>query len=105
MLIRIVKMTFKEESIYAFLQMFNERKTTIRNFPGCTHLELWQDKHQPTVYFTYSHWNDEVSLDHYRYSNFFKETWTLAKQHFASKPEAYSIHQVMIEPSTSLSLT
>jgi heme-degrading monooxygenase HmoA len=92
-----VKMTFNEEAIPAFLSMFNERKTTIRNFPGCSHLELWQDKHHPTVYFTYSHWESEEALDHYRYSEFFKETWALTKQHFALKAEAYSIQQVAIE--------
>lgn len=98
MLIRIVKMSFKEEAIESFLQMFNERKTKIRNFPGCTHLELWRDKNHSNIYFTYSHWEDEEALDHYRYSAFFKETWTLTKQHFAEKAEAYSIHQVVVEP-------
>jgi heme-degrading monooxygenase HmoA len=90
-------MTFKEDAVEIFLQLFNERKSKIRNFEGCTHLALWQDKHHPTIYFTYSHWKDEASLDHYRYSDFFKETWTLTKQHFAAKAEAYSISQVVLE--------
>ncbi len=98
MLIRIVKMTFKEDAVESFLAFFHERKSMIRNFPGCMHLELWQDKHHPTVYFTYSHWLSEDSLDHYRYSEFFKETWTFTKQHFAAKAEAYSISQVVVEP-------
>lgn len=97
MLIRIVKMTFQEHSIDTFLQFFNERKKTIRHFKGCSHLELWQDKHHPNVYFTYSHWESEEALDHYRYSAFFKETWTFTKQHFAAKAEAYSINQVIVE--------
>ncbi len=97
MLIRIIKMTFREESVKVFLAFFNERKERIRNFPGCSHLELWQDKHQPCVYFTYSHWENEAALDHYRYSDFFKETWTFTRQHFSSKAEAYSIQQVIVE--------
>jgi heme-degrading monooxygenase HmoA len=75
MLIRIVKMTFKEESIPDFLQFFLERKQRIRNFPGCSQLELWQDKHQPNIYFSYSTWENEEALNHYRYSEFFKEIW------------------------------
>ena len=95
MLIRIVKMTFKEESVPEFLAFFNQRKERIRHFPGCSHLELWQDKHHPATWFTYSHWESEEALDHYRFSEFFKETWTFTRQHFAARPEAYSITKVM----------
>lgn len=98
MLIRIVKMTFKEESVETFLAFFNERKERIRHFPGCRHLELWQDKHHPNVYFTYSTWKSEEALDHYRYSEFFKETWSVTKTFFAARAEAYSIRQVTVEP-------
>ena len=90
-------MTFKEEAVESFLRFFNERKEKIRHFAGCSHLELWQDKHHPTIYFTYSHWESEAALDHYRYSAFFKETWAFTKQHFAAKAEAYSISQVVVE--------
>jgi quinol monooxygenase YgiN len=96
MLIRIVKMRFKPEAIDPFLDLFNERKQTIRHFPGCRHLELWQDTKDPAIFFTYSHWDNESALDHYRYSEFFKETWALTKQHFSEKPEAYSIGQVVV---------
>lgn len=95
MLIRIVKMNFKEESLDTFLAFFNERKDRIRHFPGCSHLELWQDLHQPSVWFTYSIWESETALDHYRYSDFFKETWAFTRQHFAGKAEAYSIRKVV----------
>jgi heme oxygenase (mycobilin-producing) len=44
MIIRIVKMVFKEDEIGAFKTLFDERKSLIRSFEGCTHLELWQDK-------------------------------------------------------------
>ena len=44
MLIRIVRMTFKEENVGEFLENFEANKEKIRNFPGCNHLELWQDE-------------------------------------------------------------
>jgi quinol monooxygenase YgiN len=94
MIIRIVKMTFRHEEIEAFKTLFDQRKTLIRNFEGCTHLELWQDKAQPNIFFTYSYWDSEAHLEAYRTSHFFDDTWTLTKQKFAARPEAWSVNQV-----------
>jgi len=95
MITRIVKMTFREEEINAFQTFFEERRQLIRNFEGCTHLELWQDKANPTVFFTYSHWHSESHLNAYRSSDFFADTWTLTKQKFAAKPEAWTVEPRM----------
>ena len=94
MIIRIVKMTFQEEEIDAFKALFDERKSLIRNCDGCTHLELWQDKNMPQVFFTYSWWQSEKDLDNYRKSHFFEDTWRLTKQKFAAKPEAWTVKQM-----------
>jgi hypothetical protein len=94
MIIRIVKMVFREEEIEAFKQLFEERKSLIRNFEGCSHLELWQDKSHPGTFFTYSWWDSEEHLTNYRTSHFFDDTWTLTKQKFAAKPEAWSVNAV-----------
>ena len=91
MIVRIVQMTFKEDCIDAFTSFFEARKQTIRNFQGCTHLELWQDSKNPTIFFTYSNWDSETDLDHYRFSEFFKDTWRHTKAMFASKPQAWSV--------------
>lgn len=91
MIVRIVQMTFRPEATEAFTTMFEERKATIRGFDGCTHLELWQDPKQPNIFFTYSNWISEQHLDHYRFSEFFKETWGLTKALFADKPQAWSV--------------
>ncbi|MBL7744362.1 MAG: antibiotic biosynthesis monooxygenase [Chitinophagaceae bacterium] len=93
---RIVKMVFRPEEIGKFQQLFAERKDHIRHFPGCRHLELWQDDKQKNVFFTYSIWDSEEYLDHYRFSGFFKETWTLTKALFAGKPEAWTLNQLVI---------
>lgn len=87
-------MVFRTEEIQAFQSLFLERKHLIRQFEGCTHLELWQDKNNPTVFFTYSHWDSEEHLDAYRTSSFFDETWRLTKQKFAEKPEAWTVTQM-----------
>lgn len=87
-------MVFKEENITTFQQLFAERKHRIRHFEGCHHLELWQDDKQKNIFFTYSIWESEAHLDHYRFSEFFKETWTMTRALFADKPEAWTLHQL-----------
>jgi heme oxygenase (mycobilin-producing) len=94
MIIRIVKMVFRPDEVASFQSLFEERKSLIRNFEGCTHLELWQDKVHPHTFFTYSWWDSEEHLDAYRASHFFDDTWTLTKKKFAAKPEAWSVKQV-----------
>ena len=91
MIIRIVQMTFRESAVDEFLALFSERKSTISSFKGCTHLELWQDTKQPNVFFTHSHWLTEADLDHYRFSDFFKDTWGRTRVLFSSAPQAWSV--------------
>lgn len=96
MIVRIVQMTFREEEVDNFIRLFSERKQLIRNFNGCQHLELWQDSKEQNVFFTYSIWTGEESLDHYRFSELFKDTWAKTKQLFADKPKAWSVTQKMV---------
>ncbi len=96
MLVRIVKMNFKEDCIEPFKAFFEERKEHIRNFDGCTHLQLWQDTLHPNVFFTYSHWVDETALLHYRNSSFFRDTWQQTKEMFAAKAEAWSVNPIVV---------
>lgn len=94
----MVKMTFREEAIDAFKVFFEERKQRIRNFDGCTHLELWQDSNHANIFFTYSHWLDEAALNHYRNSSFFRDTWQQTKQLFSARAEAWSVNQLVVLP-------
>jgi heme-degrading monooxygenase HmoA len=87
-------MSFRKEHIETFKKMFDEKKEIIATFPGCRHLELWQDDKNPGAFFTYSIWNSEADLDHYRFSSFFKETWAFTKSLFAAKPEAWTLNPV-----------
>ena len=91
MLVRIVKLTFKTENISSFEQVFEETKEQIRNFDGCTFLELYQEMKSPNVFFTYSHWDSPEALEKYRNSDFFKAVWAKTKVLFNAKPEAWSI--------------
>ncbi len=96
MIVRIVKMTFRTEEVDNFTELFNERKSLIRKFEGCNHLELWQEAGKPNVVFTYSIWDSEQHLDHYRFSELFKDTWAKTKALFADKPQAWSVEQKMV---------
>jgi quinol monooxygenase YgiN len=96
MIVRIVKMEFQEDKVTDFLHLFEERKERIRHFEGCNHLELWRQSGKSNIFFTYSHWNAESDLNHYRFSDFFKETWQLTKAMFATKAEAWSVEQEVV---------
>ena len=96
MIVRIVKMTFREDQVDNFLALFNERKKLIRNFDGCRHLELWQETGKTNVFFTYSFWDSGQHLDHYRFSALFKDTWAKTKALFSDDPQAWSVEQKMV---------
>ncbi len=98
MLIRIVRMTFREEATEAFLENFDANKEEIRNFAGCSHLELWQDENQKNIFITYSHWESEAALNQYRDSELFKTVWSFTKTLFAEKPVAFSSKKIQELP-------
>lgn len=84
-------MEFREEKTEAFLSNFEEVKEKIRNFPGCCFLELYRDKNNETIFFTYSRWEDEGDLENYRNSPLFKEVWSQTKPMFRKRAEAWSV--------------
>jgi len=98
MFIRIVKLSFHEEHLPAFFDNFNEIKDQIRNFPGNTFLELYQDKQNPSIIFTYSIWENESDLENYRHSELFKSVWSFTKALFNDKPQAWSVDKLASLP-------
>lgn len=98
MFVRIVKMHFQESQIETFLANFNKVKEKIRNFEGNQFLELYQDKQNPCIFFTYSYWETEENLETYRNSVLFKKVWEETKILFSDKPEAWSVDKVISLP-------
>lgn len=95
MLIRIVKMTFFSNRTDEFQTRFENIKEKIIAFEGCELLELYQDKNDANIFFTYSYWKSEQSLNQYRKSAFFKEVWSETKKMFSKKPEAWSVDKIV----------
>lgn len=91
MFVRIVKMSFHSKHIDEFSAMFNEKKEFIRASEGCNLLELYQNKNNPEVFFTYSYWEKEENLENYRNSELFKKVWKQTKTYFNDKPQAWSV--------------
>lgn len=91
MIVRVVRMHFREGEIESFLEIFNANKEAIRNFPGCTYMDLMRDLTSPTTLVTISHWNGPDDLEAYRVSPLFKSVWSRVRPLFARKPEAFSI--------------
>lgn len=93
MIIRIVRMHFTETGEAEFLEIFNRHKQAIRNFQGCSHLELLKDLDHPHCYCTLSHWNAQANLDAYRKSALFEEVWGQVKSLFAERSQAFSVEK------------
>ncbi len=89
-MIRIVRLSFKQEHVKDFLTLFDERKERIRSFEGCQYLELWQDNESPNVFYTFSLWQSPASLESYRISAIFQDTWSKVSIWFNEKPKAFS---------------
>lgn len=83
-------MEFEPGKVEEFIANFEENKKNIRAFGGCFKLQLLQDKHNTNIFFTYSYWVDEPSLERYRNSELFTEVWAKTKVLFNAKPVAWS---------------
>jgi quinol monooxygenase YgiN len=94
MINRIVRMSFRPEEVENFLKVFEASKEKIAAFEGCEGLNLLRDSKQTNVLFTYSYWRDETCLNHYRYSELFKDTWSKTKVLFNEKAQAWSLDLV-----------
>jgi heme-degrading monooxygenase HmoA len=88
-------MSFHEENIPKFLENFDLMKEKIRNAPGNRLLELYQDKNNPELFFTYSYWETENDLENYRNSELFYDVWQFTKKLFNDKPEAWSVDKLV----------
>ncbi|MCW3075673.1 MAG: antibiotic biosynthesis monooxygenase [Bacteroidetes bacterium] len=87
-------MSFIPEKIEEFKAVFEANWTHIKSFPGCSHVELLQDLNNPSVFFTYSLWEDEASVENYRQSELFKRVWAATKILFNDKPQAWSVSPI-----------
>jgi len=90
MINRIVKLTFKEENIPAFKKLFEDNWREIKNQTGCFDVKLLQDINNPTIFFTYSLWDSESSIEKYKQSKLFEMIWPQTKALFGAAPEAWS---------------
>ena len=79
MFVRIVKMSFEPEKVEEFLSNFDKIKDKVRSYKGCNLLELYRDKDNTNILFTYSYWDTEQDLENYRNSELFKGIWAKPK--------------------------
>lgn len=90
MFIRIVKLSIQPDKQEQFESLFNRFKGEIRNQKGCSGLKLLKDKSGDSVFFTYSIWDEQQSLENYRNSKLFESVWAETKSYFSAKAEAWS---------------
>jgi quinol monooxygenase YgiN len=94
MITRIVKLSFQADKVDSFLALFDQVVTKVNAYPGCHHMHMLQDIHEPTSFITYSQWENEDVLNNYRDSDLFQTIWPTIKPWFAAKAEAWSLINV-----------
>lgn len=95
MLIRVVKLSIKPESVDAFLSNFEQVRSTIIGFDGCHYLELLSDTERESIFFTYSHWESDQHLEAYRNSPIFSDIWRTTKTMFDQPAQAWSLDSIV----------
>lgn len=90
MIVRIVRMTLRPESVDSFMTMFDEIHERIVRQPGCLRLDLVADTRYTNIVTTLSWWDSESSLEAYRAGELFRTTWARTKPLFAAPAEAWS---------------
>ncbi|GIV61593.1 MAG: monooxygenase [Rhodothermaceae bacterium] len=98
-LIRLVRMIFRPDRLDDFRALFEMAAPHIRAYPGCLHLELWQDVRFSNILTTCSHWETPEALEAYRRSRLFRDTWARTTPLFAAPPVAYSHLPTLIVPA------
>lgn len=91
---RIVKLNIREDKRLDFIKIFNHSKDLIVAQKDCTDVCLLQDKDNPNIFFTYSHWKSEAGLNQYKNTAFFQSTWQEVKTLFADKPQAWTNYEL-----------
>lgn len=97
MIIRIVKMAFREDAAQDFLNLFETVRPQIRSMAGCRELRLLREKSEGNVFFTWSLWDSEAYLEQYRNSALFRNTWSQTKALFAERAAAWTVEEVNLD--------
>jgi len=93
MIKRIVKLQIRPEEVDIFKSLFKQSKLIILSF-DCYHVECLQSIDDPSIFFTYSHWQSVDSLNVYRHSHEFAQIWKNTKALFGDRAQAWSTREV-----------
>ncbi len=60
-----------DDKVESFIKLFHTNKEKIIAFDGCQSVDLLRDVNDKNIFFTYSIWDSESFLNHYRQSETF----------------------------------
>ena len=89
MIYRVVRLHFRPEETARFEAFFHERRPQIEAFEGCRYTRLLRNTKEPDVYYTLSEWESEARLDHYRFSEFFRENLGIYQKPFCPESTGF----------------
>lgn len=94
MIIRIVKMYLKKDEIKSFTDFFSSFQNQILEFDGCMHHDLFPDKDNKEIYYSYTIWKSEVKLKKYRNSELIKNISKAVEPKCEKEPLAWTVDKV-----------
>ncbi|MBU0764443.1 MAG: antibiotic biosynthesis monooxygenase [Bacteroidetes bacterium] len=94
MITRIVKMTVADSKRDEFIRYVDEIRDKIQSFKGCLHLDIFNDKQNSNIFFSYSIWKSEKELENYRRSELFRLYWSTLKTFFTKDTQAWTVENV-----------
>lgn len=87
-------MSFRAAEVEQFTRLYHAARPTILAQPGCQSVILVQDIERPTVFVTWSVWDDEAALEAYRTSAFFQDFWPNVRALFDAPPRVQTFRPV-----------
>jgi len=98
MILRVVKMELIETKIGLFERFMSNLKDEKLRQEGCLHHDIFCDKDNNSIYFSYTIWNNEKSLKKYKKSELFKVVSQTIRSFCVKEPLAWTVENVFNSP-------
>ncbi len=98
MILRIVKMELNETKIELFEHFMDNLKEEKLKQDGCLHHDIFCDKDNSMMFFSYTIWATEKHLKKYKKTELFKEVTRTIRTLCVKEPIAWTVENVFNSP-------
>ncbi len=99
MILRVVKMKVDLRKIDAFKLFMDNLHDEKLRLAGCLHFDYFNERQNPSIYYSYTIWEHEKYLKQYKKTEFSKEVLQTLRDLCVEEPQAWTIQNVFNKPS------